>query len=136
MIDESTKVLMLNWAAWRLSREQPGLSMSNAYSLVQSRGGSGGSCAIVLLNDEAFEVEQAIGAMADYLRQALIEYWLRSEPAPKKASRCRCSLATYWRRLERGHEWVHTFRRALQDRQHHARAAWRARSLQSISESG
>lgn len=128
MIDETTKVLMSNWAQWRISREQHGLAMTNAYSLTAS-GGGGENGTIVLINDEAFEVEQAVNAMADYLRQALVEYWIRSDPPDRKASRCRCSLSTYWRRLGRGHQAVHTFRRELQERQKQAREAFRKGDL-------
>jgi hypothetical protein len=128
MIDEATKVLMLNWATWRIQRERPGISMSNAYSLA-GRSSSNGGGTIVLMNDEAFEVEQACSAMVDYLRQAAVEYWLRSDPVPRKASRCHCSVRTYWRRLDRAHELVHAFRRALQVRQQAARAAFRKGEL-------
>jgi hypothetical protein len=132
MIDETTKVLMTNWALWRLSRERPGVSMTNAYSL---SGGGGGDNhgTIVLINDEAFEVEQAVHAMADYLRQAIVEYWIRSDPPPRKASRCGCSLRTYWRRLERGHRAVHTYRRELHERQQKARDAYRADGVLSFA---
>lgn len=132
MIDESTNVLMLNWATWRIQREKPGISMSNAYSLAgRSRSGSGGT--IVLLNDEAFEVEQAVSGMADYLRQALIEYWLKVEPVARKASRCRCTVRTYWRRLERAHERVHAFRSELHARQGRVRAAYRLTGKLALS---
>lgn len=123
-IDDSTKVLMMNWALWRLSREQPGIAVTNAYSLAGGSDGPRDYCPIVLLNDEAFEVEQAAQAMDLHLRQALVEYWLRSEPAAKKAHRCGCPLRTYWRRLERAHQAVHTFRRQLHERQRRAREAY------------
>lgn len=121
-IDAGTQDLMTNWAVWRLCREQPGLAVTNAYSLVGG-GGRSPNGTIVLLNDEAFDVEQAVSSMADYLRQAIVEYWLRSEPVDKKASRCKCSVRAYWYRLERGHQAVHTFRRAKQERDQKIRDA-------------
>lgn len=127
-IDASTQVLMANWALWRFTRGQPGMAITMAYSLMGG-GGSGQNGTIVLLNDEAFEVEQAVLNMAQHLRQAIEEYWLKSEPVDKKARRCSCPVRTYWRRLQRGHEAVHTYRRELHERQKRAREAYQAGDL-------
>lgn len=129
-IDAGTQAMMINWAVWRLCRERPGMAVTMAYSLVGG-GGSGGG-AIPLINDEAFEVDQAVLGMSEYLRQAVTEYWLRSEPVQKKAQRCGCPVRTYWRRLERAHQAVHTYRRELRTREDAARQAYRKGSFSLV----
>lgn len=124
-IDATTNNLMTNWALWRIQRERPGLAMSNAYAMGGTAAGGGNNGTIVLLDDDAFQVEMAVNAMADYLRQAVVEYWLKVEPIQKKAQRCGCPVRTFWSRLDRAHQQIHTFRRERYDREKREREAFR-----------
>lgn len=128
-IEAATTTMMMNWALWRIQRDRPGLAMSNAYSLGGATGSAGTNGPIVLLNDDAFEVEQALSVMPDYLKLAVVEYWLRVDPVARKAQRCGCPVRTYWRRLERAHQQIHTYRRDLHERQERERLAWKSRSI-------
>lgn len=126
-IDEKTAAMMQNWAAWRVGRGLGAgtLAMGHTYDLAGFTSGGRDHTAIVLVDDDAFEVEQAVGAMAPYLNQAIVEYWIRTDTIARKSSRCGCSLRTFWNRLDRAHEQVHAYRRALQERQKREREAYR-----------
>lgn len=112
-IDTETQRLMTNWARWRLGMSIR-IAMTAAYSL-EGRGPRA-DVAMPLFDGEAVEVNQAVDLMAEELRQAVVEYWLKSEPVERKAARCLCTVRRFYKRLDRAHAVVREHRRQLHDK--------------------
>lgn len=106
-IDAETQRLMLNWAAWRCG-SIGSVATSGAYSL-EGRGRHE-ETSIPLINGEAVEVDQAVSDLAPDLKLAVEEYWTRTGVIADKAKRCSCTTMTLYRRLDRAHAAINSFR--------------------------
>lgn len=117
--------IMNNWALWCAGgAAADGISMTNAYDLAGR--GRRDAKATTLLNGEAVDVDAAVRALPDDLRAVIVERWLKKGSAEQHAARCGCSVSTYYRRLDAGHERIRALLRAKRDQAERARAQYRA----------
>jgi hypothetical protein len=112
---------MRNWAAWKVSGSSidaamsaAHVSMTSAYSL-EARGRRS-DVSIPLFDAEALDVDQAVGHLPEQLKLVVAEYWLRKGTTMQKVRRCRCAVATFYRRLGHAHSRVHLHLAGLRQR--------------------
>lgn len=118
-----TERLMRNWARWR-SGVPIGLAVSGAYDL--EAPGRREETPIPLLNGEAVDVEEGVQALPTELKLVVYVHWLDRDLQEKwiggkattdrRARRCRCAVATYYRRLGHAHARIHLHLDHLRDR--------------------
>jgi hypothetical protein len=121
VIAVETERLMRNWALWKYSGSSISAAMSSAhvamtsaYSL-EARGSRSG-VSMPLFDAEALDVDQAVGVLPEPLKLVVAEYWLRKGTTMQKVRRCRCAVATFYRRLGHAHSRIHLHLSGLRQR--------------------
>lgn len=114
MIRAETERLMRNWAMWKQSGGTLNMAVTTAYEL-EGRGRRE-ETSIPLLNGEAIDVDAAVKTLTVELAKVVDEYWLRRGNIMQKVRRCRCAVATFYRRLDLAHGQVHAHMDALRQR--------------------
>jgi hypothetical protein len=101
---------MVNWATWKLRDQDKRValagsgSISSIYRLAgQSRARFVYQGVIPVLALEALEVDRAMIGLPDRLRMAVSTRWRSSVTIEMQARVCGCSVAGYYKRLDRGH---------------------------------
>ncbi len=120
MIDAETTRIMENWQRWRCGAPI-GIAISGAYDLEAK--GRREETSVPLINGEASDVDEAVHQLEKHHHQAVVEYWLKSEPVPVKALRCGVSVRTLYRHLDRAHALIRAHLDARRARTRRAREA-------------
>jgi DNA-directed RNA polymerase specialized sigma24 family protein len=119
--------MMLNWARWTHDGASIDVAMSGAYTL-EARG-TRADASMPLLNGEALDVDKAVRALKAELLAVVKEHWLRKGSARQKAKKCRCAIATFYRRLDEAHARIRVHLDDMRERGRRAGEAYRNRCL-------
>jgi len=115
-VDSETERLMQNWARWK-SGVRMSVAISSAYNL--EAAGRYNETPLPPIDGDAILVDAVVEALPDGIKLVLTEYWVRGGRFEQKVARCRCTVSTFYRRLEDGNRQV---RRGIEERrQHYAR---------------
>lgn len=118
--EEDLERALRNWARWVVSG---GSTLCSGFPLAElASHGTRSEAPIPIMNGEAVELDIIIGS-ADlvpvrYAEVLRVHYVWEFEP-PAAARRCRCCIKTYYNRLEKAWDLVHSGRQA----RHRAAAA-------------
>lgn len=106
MIKEVDELLEL-WARWRHGGRKSESPYAWARLIKDSEVWNAERKASIPVDAlECANVETCIMALDPVLRQALEEHYLYVSQPEEKAERCRCSLRTFYRRIDRAHQRV------------------------------
>lgn len=125
-VDAETERLMQNWARWRAGARMS-VAISRAYNL--EAAGRYDETPMPPIDGEAILVDAVVEALPDGIKLVLVEYWVRGGRFEQKVARCRCTVSTFYRRLEDGNARV---RRGLEERRQHYAALQAARRALDI----
>lgn len=112
-IDAEITRIMTNWARWK-SGVSLRAGVSAAYDMESH--GRREEAPVPLANGEAMDVDAVVVMLPEELCTPVREWWLRGGTVEAKAKRCRCAVATLYRRLEHAHERVRDGLQARRDR--------------------
>lgn len=112
-VNAETTRLMTNWARWK-----SGVSISAAVSSAYNMEGHGrrDETPTPLINGEAVDVDAAVKLLPAELVDVVAVWWLRGGRAEDKAARCKCSVASLYRRLDYAHGRIRAHLSALRER--------------------
>ena len=94
---------MQNWARWK-SGVRMSVAISSAYNLDALRYRD--ETPLAPIDGNAILVDAVVEALPDGIKIVLVEYWVRGGSNAQKVARCRCSAATFYRRLDDGNRRV------------------------------
>ena len=98
------------WADWRLHRDDNGIGYPRQCPYTRMQTNSGGGFYSPEINEAAMEIDQAVCALPDNLRQVAMVMYTHTSTIEQKAKQCGVSVRTFWRNLHQVHvkvmEWL------------------------------
>lgn len=91
------------WARWVMSRAGGGLGFPKQVAFSRLSGGGPGSQLPAGLDENAYEVEQAVQTLRPELKQAVQAFYCSVGTVEQKAKDCHCCRDTLYSRLDRAH---------------------------------
>lgn len=108
------------WAYWSLSKSAGGFPKMCSFTRLTPRSSTYHGFGNI--DQDAWEVDTAVQAVDENLKNALVAYYLGTGTMAQKARDCGCSLNTFKSRIERGREavgtWIIQNRRSRKLQQH------------------
>lgn len=95
-----------HWAQWRIQRVQGAEGYPRQSAFARLGGGGEIDYSTRLppdVNEQAWEVEQAVQALQPELKQCVMVFYCEVGTAEQKAKDCRCCRDTLYARLDRAH---------------------------------
>lgn len=124
--DEYIKARLIQWSMWVLQREGGGLGFPRecSYTRMQARSGSVGFSSPEVDMD-AMEMEQAVCALPEYLRDTVRQFYVAPGTIDQKARALGCHRTRVYARIEVAHGmiliWLNSSRKKTFDTALHNR---------------
>lgn len=91
---------LVQWAEWRMRREDAGIGYPSQSAFVRMQPQPGNLEAwSPAMHEEAAEVDQCVCALIDLRREVIMQMYTRTSSIKQKADACFCSERTFFNRL-------------------------------------